>query len=188
MGFPRLFWCRTLSEPVCADHRSRMLFVDERSLRPPGHHRSRAVHILRRVPAPVRDVASANQRERAWFWARELLILPGLHCPRSPFFQSCMWRYSWSYIMCWPYSPYNTLLYTCRKSPRSVTRGGEGRGGAGGQTRTRVPCAFSTLGSSWHGLRCVEAKNVSQQAPHAHSVKVTRGSTPTRPSDCVLRR
>ena len=129
MGFPRLFWCRTLSEPVCADHRSRMLFVDERSLRPPGHHRSRAAHIFRRVPAPVRDVASANQRERAWFWARELLILPGLHCPRSPFFQSCMWRYSWSYIMCWPYSPYNTLLYTCRKSPRSVTRGGEGRGG-----------------------------------------------------------
>ena len=114
---------------------------------------------------------------------RALDLAPGLHCPRSPFFRSCMWQYSWSYIICWPYSPYNTLLYTCRKSPGSVTRGG---GGGAGRALGRACHAFSTLCPSWHGLRCVEAKNVSQQTPHAHSVKVTRGSTPTRrPSDCA---
>lgn len=116
---------------------------------------------------------------------RALDLAPGLHCPRSPFFRSCMWQYSWSNIICWPYSPYNTLLYTCRKSPGSVT-GGKGGGGGAGRARGRACHAFSTLCPSWHGLRCVEAKNVSQQVPHAHSVKVTRGSTPTRrPSDCA---
>ena len=141
-----MFWCRTLSEPVCADHRSRMLFVDERSLRPPGHHRSRAAHIFRRVSAPVRDVASANQRESVVLGKRALDLARLVHCPRSPFFRSCMWRYSWSYIICWPYSPYNTLLYTCRKSPGSV-----GDPGAGGGRHARA-CHVHFPLSGLHGM------------------------------------